>query len=322
MDWVFQSNPTMYDVVAALKENALDSNWSMNQHRTDVTPGDRIFFWRSGADAAIVAVGQVTSPVYNRGDESEFGQYAVNVNYQYSIDPVLTRAEIKAHPLLSVVRVFTRAQGTNFPLTEEQAAALESLLESRKHSVSVQKQTRPLLDSMKGVTEALRLARRENVLRVRQFISQMDPFAFEWLVAAVLVRSGYTDVEVTPRSGDKGIDVRATIKAGGFAPLKVFVQAKRTPSVGSPVVQRLRGSCPSGFSAMLVTSGEFSKEARDEAGDPTKHNSVTLIAGEQFAELMLDHGVGAERRQLETHVLALEQMTEQRLKEIVQIPEP
>jgi restriction endonuclease Mrr len=174
---------------------------------------------------------------------------------------------------------------------------------------------------MKSITEALRQARRENVLRIGQFISQMDAFQFEWLVAAVLVRSGYTDVEVTSRSGDKGFDVRATIKAGGFAPLRVFVQAKRQQSVGRPIVQKLRGACPSGYSGMLVTSGDFTRDARDEADDPTKHNSITLISGAQFAELMLDHGVGAERKQLETHVLVLEQMTEQHLRDIVQVPE-
>lgn len=322
MDWVFQSNPTMYDLVKELQKRSHDSNWAMNQHRARVTPGDRVFFWRSGPDAAVVAVGQVTSPVYDRGDESKFGRYAVDVAYEGLLEPPLMRAEIKADPILAGVKVFTRAQGTNFMLTEPQAKALEALTLPRSRQTTETVAAQPAaLDPMRNITEALRQARRESVQQIRRFLANMDPYAFEWLVAAVLVRSGYSEVEVTLKSGDKGIDVRATMLAGGFAPLRIFVQAKRSPSVGRPTVQKLRGSCPSGFSAMLVASGDFSDEATEEAADRTKHNSVTLVTGAQFAELMLDHGIGAERKQLETHTLSLEDITEAYLRSIVQVPD-
>lgn len=311
----------MYDVTEALKSRAIDSNWAMNQHRDIVTPGDRIFFWRSGPEAAIVAVGHVISPVYERSEESQFGRYAVDVEYEYSLDPILTREDVKYDSTLVDVKVFTRAQGTNFALTDEQGRALEALVRPRWHRIGVGVAAAVVADPMREITKALRHAHQDNVHQIVEHISTMDPYTFEWLVAAVLVRSGYTDVDVTPRSGDKGIDVRATIMAGGFAPLKVFVQAKRSPSVGSPAVQKLRGSCPSGHSAMLVASGDFTQGARDEAADPTKHNSVTLVTGQQLAELMLQYGVGTERKPLETHTLVFQGLLEPNLRAIVQVPD-
>ncbi len=177
---------------------------------------------------------------------------------------------------------------------------------------------RPPTDPMRAVTEALRHVHTTNVRAISGFMADMDPTHFEWLVAAVFVRAGYTDVEVTPPSGDRGIDVKAT--APGVVPIRVFIQAKRKPSVGSPTVTQLRGSCPSGYSGILVTSGTFTDEAYDEAADKTKHNQITLISGKEFAELLLDNGIGTRRIPLETHSLALDEITLPFLQEIVQVP--
>jgi len=65
MDWIFQANPKRYDLAAALSRG-VDRNWSMNQGRNIVSPGDRVFFWEAGAEARLLAVGHVTSPVYER----------------------------------------------------------------------------------------------------------------------------------------------------------------------------------------------------------------------------------------------------------------
>jgi hypothetical protein len=131
LDWVFQANPSLYDVLEAIKQSRNDSNWAMNQHRHLVHPGDRVFFWRSGSNAAIVAIGRIVSTVRDRGIGSKFGRFAVDVEYDYRVEPPLLRVEIKsAHPL-DGVRVFMGVQGTNFRLNAEEAHALEALLQKR-----------------------------------------------------------------------------------------------------------------------------------------------------------------------------------------------
>ncbi len=78
MDWLFQVNPKRYDLIAAL-EAGVDEWWAMNQGRKEVSPGDRVFFWNvgnAGENAALVAVGRVTSPVRDNPGGS-FGDYRV-----------------------------------------------------------------------------------------------------------------------------------------------------------------------------------------------------------------------------------------------------
>jgi len=55
----------------------------------------------------------------------------------------------------------------------------------------------------------------------------MDPFQFEYLVAELLEKIGYENVEVTSRSGDKGIDVVGDLTVGGLTDVKTVIQVKR-----------------------------------------------------------------------------------------------
>jgi len=55
----------------------------------------------------------------------------------------------------------------------------------------------------------------------------MDPFQFEFLIADLLTQIGYENVEVTRRSGDKGIDVTANLTMDGITNVKTIIQAKR-----------------------------------------------------------------------------------------------
>jgi hypothetical protein len=116
MDWIFQSNPKRFDVMAAISGDA-DRTFAMNQYRNLVSVGDRIFFWECGPKAKLVAVGHVTSPAYEGG--SDFGEHLVDLEYDYQVEPPLTRNEIllSAAPLAGY-RPFQWFMGTNFPIRE------------------------------------------------------------------------------------------------------------------------------------------------------------------------------------------------------------
>ena len=56
--WIFQANPSIYAIDRALRDlPAIE--WTVRQHRSDVHAGDRVYVWRSGSQAGVIAVGTV-----------------------------------------------------------------------------------------------------------------------------------------------------------------------------------------------------------------------------------------------------------------------
>lgn len=99
--WVFQANPRRFDLLQALQDGGAEVWWSVNQHRQDIQPGDRVWFRITGPDAGIYAVGQVTS--VPRPEANEFGDWQVDVTFESRIDPPLLRAESDADPVVGDV---------------------------------------------------------------------------------------------------------------------------------------------------------------------------------------------------------------------------
>ncbi len=62
---------------------------------------------------------------------------------------------------------------------------------------------------------------------LNDLLLEMDPSAFERLFQRILRESGFTQVEVTGRSGDGGIDGIGVVRIGGFLSFKVLFQCKR-----------------------------------------------------------------------------------------------
>ncbi len=59
--WIFQSNPSIYNLEKAIKELEIDT-FTVNQHTEEIQKDDRVIFWTSGGDdAGIVGYGKVLS---------------------------------------------------------------------------------------------------------------------------------------------------------------------------------------------------------------------------------------------------------------------
>ncbi|MEU0686189.1 restriction endonuclease [Streptomyces uncialis] len=97
----------------------------------------------------------------------------------------------------------------------------------------------------------------------------MDPLVFEQAIAALCVRDGCQDVEVSGGAGDLGADVTAMTPDG----LRLVVQCKRygpVNKVGSQDMQRFGGTCFAVHQAdvaVLVTTGEFTGPAAEYADE-------------------------------------------------------
>lgn len=126
--WVFQANPRRFDLLQALQDGGTEM-WSVNQHRQDIQPGDRVWFRLTGPSAGVYAVGQVTS--LTRSEANEFGDWQVDVTFESRIDPPLLRAESDTDPVLSATSALAGLMGTNLSLPAEADNRLEEATEDR-----------------------------------------------------------------------------------------------------------------------------------------------------------------------------------------------
>jgi restriction system protein len=110
--------------------------------------------------------------------------------------------------------------------------------------------------------------------------------SFEHVVAAVFRALGYS-TEVTPPSGDHGVDVVAHPDPLGIETPYIKVQVKSgTSAIGEPEVNQLKGAVLDGEKGILISLGRFTSGA--EAAARAKSN-ITLIDAKKFVGLFLDH---------------------------------
>lgn len=139
---------------------------------------------------------------------------------------------------------------------------------------------------------------RETLDEIRSGL--MDSFGFENLIHDVLLGLGADEARVVPRSQDKGADIVATFKVAGAFRQILAVQAKHwqpEPPVGKEVVEQLiRGiEAEAANLGMIVTSGTVSEEASSLTDQyfEEKGIKIELVDGEQFAKLIVEHGIKA-----------------------------
>ncbi len=129
-------------------------------------------------------------------------------------------------------------------------------------------------------------------------VRSVSPIVFEQIVVDLLVamRFGGGDVEMGKRlgrAGDGGID--GIIHEDALGLDAVYIQAKRFKegnTVGRPDIQKFVGSLAGhrATKGVFVTASAFSGEAREYI--KTIQQRVVLIDGNEFAKLLVQHGVG------------------------------
>lgn len=127
-------------------------------------------------------------------------------------------------------------------------------------------------------------------------IHEMDPFQFEFLVAELLRKIGYENVEVTKRSGDKGIDVIGNLTVGGLTNVKTVIQVKRYKkgnNISGKYITQLRGSAEVDQRGLIITTSDFTKDAMNESKAINKM-PVALVNGNKLIELLYKYKVGVK----------------------------
>ena len=135
---------------------------------------------------------------------------------------------------------------------------------------------------------------------------KMEPSAFERLAQRLLRESGFTQVEVTGKSGDGGIDGKGIMRLGGLLSFHVIFQCKRYQgSVTASQVRDFRGAMVGrADKALLITTGNYTKDAMKEAtrdGAP----AIDLIDGNQLADKLKELGLGVKTKKVEVEQISI-----------------
>ena len=307
--WMFQGNPTRYDLLGGIASGSL-TNYAMNQHRDHAAYGDRVFFFLSGDKAGVYAIGRVTSTAYRAEKANEFGEWKVDVAFEATVDPPLLRTpDIVGDQLLASFSPFIGRMGTNFPMPADVGTRLEEVIAPRLHPVDPTKSAQfdPVGYELDQSIERARQNVKDELL---DHLRALTPTEFEHVIGLLLGALDYQDATVVGKAGDHGIDVRAVLRYRGVADVPTFVQAKRfgaANNVEGSVIGRLRGSLPVEAHGIVITTSDFTKQARVEATMPGL-KPIALVNGTDLVELLVDLGIGVEKRQVEVIRLAADKL--------------
>jgi len=153
----------------------------------------------------------------------------------------------------------------------------------------------PSIEDLDDVADELSWKRQ-----ILDAVLAMSPDAFERLSQSLLRECGFTQVEVTGRTGDGGIDGKGVLRLGGLINFQVVFQSKRYSGVvGSSVVRDFRGAMIGrADKGLIISTGTFSRDAKAEAvrdGAP----AIDLIDGQELATLLKQYELGVKTEMVE-----------------------
>jgi len=131
--------------------------------------------------------------------------------------------------------------------------------------------------------------------QLADILQHMDPYGFERLAQRVLRECGFTQVRVTQKSSDGGIDGTGKLRINGIFSFNVAFQCKRYKgAVGAPEIRDFRGSLTTDIEkGVMITTGTFTKAAKQEASNLGK-KQIDLIDGEDFITKIAEYGIGVK----------------------------
>lgn len=132
---------------------------------------------------------------------------------------------------------------------------------------------------------------------LNSILLRLSSSGFERLVQRLLRESGFTEVVVTGKKDDGGIDRKGIIRLGGLLSFPIIFQAKKWKgSVGAKEIRDFRGAMVGRVEkGLFVTTGTFTPAAEREAardGAPL----IDLVDGDQLLTRLKELGVGVKIR--------------------------
>lgn len=128
-------------------------------------------------------------------------------------------------------------------------------------------------------------------------LCNMNPYAFERLAMLLLRECGFSQVQVTKKSGDGGIDGTGKLRINGILSFHVAFQCKRyIGSVSAGDIRDFRGSLTADIEkGIFITTGTFTRAAREEASNAGKQQ-IDLIDGSELIEKLIEYRLGVTEK--------------------------
>lgn len=128
-------------------------------------------------------------------------------------------------------------------------------------------------------------------------ILEMDPYQFEEMLVALLIKMGYGKLQysfgVTKKSRDEGIDGIVTSDKLGFD--SIYIQAKKYKEgvIGRAEIQKFVGALAGqgAQKGIFITTSKFSKDA-EKFVDKNFNYKIVLVDGKKLSELMIEYELG------------------------------
>jgi len=126
-----------------------------------------------------------------------------------------------------------------------------------------------------------------------ELLLAMSPDAFERLIQRILRESGFTQVEVTGKTGDGGIDGKGIFKIAGLISFNVLFQFKRWQnSVAASDIRDFRGALQGrADKGLFATTGGFTRDAIKEASRDGA-TPIDLLDGESLTNKIKELKLG------------------------------
>lgn len=122
----------------------------------------------------------------------------------------------------------------------------------------------------------------KDVEMLKTSLMTVDPYKFEVVVSNLISHVGFSDVKVTKKSGDEGVDVNALLKNPVSVDLQYSFQVKRWKhSVGRNEVANLRGSMGLNNQGVIIATSHFTESAIQEAKSENK-TPINLVGIEEL----------------------------------------
>lgn len=129
--------------------------------------------------------------------------------------------------------------------------------------------------------------------KLKNVLLNLKPDSFERLTQRLLRESGFTQVKVTGKTGDGGIDGTGIVKLNGIISFHMLFQCKRyTGSVAAREIRDFRGAMQGrADKGLFITTGKFTTAAVEEANRPGT-SPIDLIDGDELVEKLKDLQLG------------------------------
>ena len=290
-DWLVQANPKMYDLHAAVASSR-DDYWRTPRYRKVIATGDRAWLQIEGqpTPASTTSPRSRACPMRPRATSTAAG-IPTSATTGASTRPCFAPSQAPTPCLASLLHcaAFRGRSGRSLPRLSLDLRRLPRADSCRLAS--------PPDHADLDVAQAIGRHNAKVRQELKAAINELSPDAFELLVVALLEALGY-DVQHTGHSGDGGVDAVAVLSLDGLTSVVTRVQAKRwANAVSGKTVRELRGALRIDERGLVVTTAEFTDQARQEAEAEGKAR-IGLIGGERLARLCAENGIGVQERRV------------------------